>query len=232
MENTINDTLNLIVMLTHHDKTVNNALEVFEKSKNSKARIWGMKEEPLSVFEMKNIFARMKACGKITVLETVAYTEHQCMEGAKKAVECGCDILMGTKFFDSVNQFCAQHHLKYMPFVGEVSERPSVLSGSVESIIAEAKMCISKGVYGIDLLSYRYVGDIEELNRRFLSEIHAPVCIAGSIHSFERLDALKAVKPWAFTIGGAFFENKFGDDFETQINTVYDDVNHLGGRDV
>lgn len=226
------DTLNLIVMLTYNDRTVSNAAEIFENCKNSKAKFWGMKEEPLSVSDMKNIYARMKAYGKVTVLETVAYTEEQCMKGAQKAAECGCDILMGTKFFDSVNQFCAQHHIRYMPFVGDVNERPSILSGSIDSIIAEAKACLAKGVYGIDLLSYRYVADIEILNRRFLSEIHAPVCIAGSINSFERLDALKAVKPWAFTIGGAFFENKFGDAFETQINAVYDYVNNFGGSDV
>ena len=48
----------------------------------------------------------------------------------------------------------------------------------------------------------------------------APVCIAGSINSYQRLDEIKAADPWAFTIGGAFFENKFGGTFEEQINRV------------
>ena len=34
-------------MLTHNDKTVNNAYEIFEKCKNSKAEYYGFKEEPL-----------------------------------------------------------------------------------------------------------------------------------------------------------------------------------------
>ena len=48
----------------------------------------------------------------------------------------------------------------------------------------------------------------------------APVCIAGSINSYQRLDEIKVAAPWAFTIGGAFFENKFGGTFEEKINRV------------
>ena len=45
---------------------------------------------------------------------------------------------------------------------------------------------------------------------------------AGSINSYEQLDKIKKIKPWAFTIGSAFFDNKFGNDFGEQINNVYD----------
>ena len=38
----------------------------------------------------------MKECGKTTFLEVVAYTEAECLEGAKMGVECGVDYLMGT----------------------------------------------------------------------------------------------------------------------------------------
>ncbi|MDO4454227.1 MAG: hypothetical protein Q4B90_07010 [Eubacteriales bacterium] len=226
------ENLNLIVMLTHNDKTVYNAAEIFEQCKNSKAKFWGMKESPLPFEEMKQLFDGMKNCGKITVLETVAYTEEECMRGAETAAACGCDLLMGTKFFDSVNVFCCEKGIKYMPFVGAVSGRPSVLEGSIESLIEEAKDCLKKGAYGIDLLGYRYTGNANELNRRFLMEIDAPVCIAGSINSFERLDELKSVKPWGFTIGGAFFEKKFGDTFQKQIDSVCDYIEILGGTDV
>ena len=47
------DELNLIVMLTHNDKTVHNAYETFEQCKNSKAKFWGFKEEPLPLEEMR-----------------------------------------------------------------------------------------------------------------------------------------------------------------------------------
>ena len=210
----------LIVMLTHNDRTLQNACEIFEKCKNSDAEYWGLKEEGIPFEHMKKLFDMMKNCGKTTALEVVAYSEKECLEGAKTAAYCGCDILMGTKFFDSVNFFCKENNIRYMPFVGEVSGRPSILCGTAESMVKEAKELLEKGVYGFDLLGYRFCEDAFSLCRKFVSEVDAPVCIAGSINSFERLDEIKAINPWAFTVGGAFSENKFGDDFCSQINAV------------
>lgn len=210
----------LIVMLTYNDRTVDNAYEIFDQCRNSQAQFWGFKEEPLPLPEMKRLYSHMKACGKTTFLEVVAYTEPECLAGAQMAVECGCDVLMGTIFSDAVNDFCRTHGIKYMPFVGEISERPSVLRGSLEGMIAEAREYLAKGAYGIDLLGYRYEGDAAALNKAFTAAIDAPVCLAGSVNSFQRLDEVKDAAPWAFTIGSAFFDQCFGDDFCAQIDTV------------
>ena len=214
------NSLNLIVMLTHNDETVNNAHEIFEKCKNSDAKFWGFKEKSLPIEQMKNLYKYMKECGKTTFLEVVEYTEKKGLEGAKIALECGCDILMGTMFFDSINEFCKKNNLRYMPFVGKVTERPSILEGEIDEIIKEANEYLKKGVYGFDLLGYRYTGNAVELNERFILEVNAPVCIAGSVNGYERLDELKNINPWSFTIGSAFFENKFDGSFEEQINKV------------
>ena len=214
------NSLNLIVMLTHNDETVNNAHEIFEKYKNSDAKFWGFKEKSLPIEQMKNLYKYMKECGKTTFLEVVEYTEKEGLEGAKLALECGCDILMGTVFFDSINEFCKKNNLRYMPFVGKVTERPSILEGEIDEIIKEANEYLKKGVYGFDLLGYRYTGNAVELNERFVLEVNAPVCIAGSVNGYERLDELKNINPWSFTIGSAFFENKFDGSFEEQINKV------------
>ena len=214
------NSLNLIVMLTHNDETVNNAHEIFEKCKNSDAKFWGFKEKSIPIEQMKNLYKYMKECGKTTFLEVVEYTEKEGLEGAKIALECGCDILMGTMFFDSINEFCKKNNLRYMPFVGKVTERPSILEGEIDEIIKEANEYLKKGVYGFDLLGYRYTGNAIELNERFVLEVNAPVCIAGSVNGYERLDELKNINPWSFTIGSAFFENKFDGSFEEQINKV------------
>ena len=214
------NSLNLIVMLTHNDETVNNAYEIFKKCKNSDAKFWGFKEKSLPIEQMKNLYKYMKECGKTTFLEVVEYTEKEGLEGAKIALECGCDILMGTVFFDSINEFCKKNNLRYMPFVGKVTERPSILEGEIDEIIKEANEYLKKGVYGFDLLGYRYTGNAVELNERFVLEVNAPVCIAGSVNGYERLDELKNINPWSFTIGSAFFENKFDGSFEEQINKV------------
>ena len=210
----------LIVMLTHNDRTAKNAHDVFEQCKNSSVKIWGCKDEGISLKQMKQLFTNMKACGKCTVLEVVSYTEDECMSGAEMAVECGCDFLMGTKFFDSIMDLCKKHGIKYMPFVGDVSGRPSVLDGTIEDMIAEAKTLLDKGVYGIDLLGYRFTGDAVILNQQFISAINAPVCLAGSINTYARLDEVKTANPWAFTIGSAFFDNKFNGSFCEQIDSV------------
>ena len=212
----------LIVMLTQNDRTVMDAKAVFEECKDSKAQYFGFKEEPLPLSEMKELFAYMKKCGKKTALEVVAYSEEEGIAGAKTAVECGCDILMGTMYYDAVNEICKANGIKYMPYVGEITERPSVLDGSIEEMIAEAEKCIEKGVDGFDLLGYRYTGDASELNRRFSAAVKAPVCIAGSVDSYKKLDELKEASPWAFTIGSAFFDKRFGDSFREQIDNVCD----------
>lgn len=217
----------LIVMLTYNDKTVADAPEIFERCKDSQAEIWGFKEEDLPFEKMKELYRQIKLCGKTAVLEVVAYTEDKCLEGAKTAYECGCDILMGTVFYDSVCEYCKEHGLRYMPFVGDVYDRPSVLDGDIDKMIADAKGYIEKGACGIDLLAYRYTGDVHELIKRFLCEVDAPICIAGSVNSFERIDEIMGTSAWAFTIGSAFFEKDFGSDFREQINAVCD---HIGSR--
>lgn len=214
----------LIVMLTYNDVTVHNAEEIFESCKNTKAKFWGIKEKGLPLNAMKELFTHMKESGKTVGLEVVAYNEKEGLAGAKKALECGCDFLMGTKYFDSINEFCREHKLKYMPFAGHIINRPSVLEGHIDEIIAEAKDYLKKGVCGIDLLGYRYTGDPVELISRFVKEVNAPVCIAGSVDSYQRLDEIKHASPDFFTIGSAFFDNKFGDSFADQIDTV---VNYM-----
>ena len=89
-------------------------------------------------------------------------------------------------------------------------------------MIDEAYRYLEKGVYGFDLLGYRYTGDSVTLNKRFVSSVDAPVCIAGSINSYQRLDEIKDASPWTFTIGSAFFENKFCGTFPEQIDKVCD----------
>lgn len=212
----------LIVMLTHHDKTVSNALQVFETCKQSQAQYFGMKDGTFDTLQMKSIFDYMKENNKTTVLEIVQYDEEQSLAGAKLAVECGVDILMGTCFFDSVHDYCKAHQLKYMPFVGEIYNRPSILTGTVESMLAQIQHYKQKGVYGIDLLGYRYTGNAELLNQTLVSQSELPIIIAGSIDSTQKLDEMKRISPFAFTIGSAFFEHKFGNGFMEQINFVCD----------
>lgn len=210
----------LIVMLTHNDLTIPDAEAVFEQCRNSPAAWFGFKEEPLPLEQMKALCHRMKDCGKHTALEVVAYSEEEGLEGALLAVECGFEMMMGTKYSPAIHAICKKAGLKYMPFVGRVEERPSILYGSALEMLEEARALAEAGVDGIDLLGYRSPEDADLLIREFVAHCPLPVCVVGSINDYGRLDTLRACRPWAFTIGSAFFENHFGGPINEQIETV------------
>jgi hypothetical protein len=134
---------------------------------------------------------------------------------------------MGTMYFDSVKEIAEKAGIKYMPFVGQISGRPSILEGTIQGMIDEANNLVdTKGIKGFDLLGYRYTGDAVKLNAEFVKNVRGDVCLAGSVASTQRLDEVKATGAWAFTIGGAFFEKKFpGETFGDQIDFVVDYMN-------
>lgn len=216
----IHTTPKLIVMLTRNDRTVPDAPAVFERCRSSRAEWFGFKEEGLAPDETRRLFARIRDCGKKTALEVVAYTKDECLAGARLAADCGVDLLMGTFYSPEIRDLCRRNGIRYFPFVGRVRARPSILEGSAAEMLDQAAALLEQGVDGFDLLGYRYTGDAEELIRRFVSGCPAPVCVAGSIHSEQRLDAIKAIGPWGFTIGSAFFDHRFGPDFAAQIDHV------------
>lgn len=200
----------LIVMLTHHDVTVKNAKEVFESSKDLPVVNWGFKDVGLPPEEMKELCQLMKQAGKTTFLEVVTYSEEECMHGAKLAVECGFDYLAGTIFYDSVLDYIKEHELKYCPFVGKVHGSPSVLEGTVAFCLEQEEEYRTKGVFGIDLLGYRYAeGDPEVFSADIIKKSKLPVIMAGSIDSPERIEKVRKMDPWTFTMGSALFDKKF-----------------------
>ncbi|MCR5176000.1 MAG: hypothetical protein K6C05_04045 [Anaerovibrio sp.] len=214
----------IIIMLTNHDVTVKNAMELFESSKDLPIKYWGFKNVGLPKDQMKAVASAMKAAGKETFLEVVTYDEESCLAGAKTAVECGFDHLMGTLYFTSVHKYLDENGVDYMPFVGKVSGSPSVLEGTNEEIIQDAKNLQAKGIKGFDILAYRHVVDGEKLAREFCTAIDSKICIAGSIDSYERIDIMFDIAPWTFTMGSALFAKKFvpDGDFRANLKAVAD----------
>ena len=200
----------IIIMLTHHDVTVPDAAEVFEQCKDlDQVKLWGFKNVGLPKDQMKALVQAMKAAGKTTFLEVVTYDEASCLDGAQTAIDCGFDYLMGTIYYDSVAKLLAANGMDYLPFVGKVSGSPSILEGTNEEIIQNAKDLMDKGIKGFDILAYRHVVDGEKLAYEFCEAVDAQICIAGSINSFKRIDTMFDIGPWTFTMGSALFEKKF-----------------------
>ena len=200
----------IIIMLTHHDVTVKNAAEIFEQCKDiEEVKFWGFKNVGLPKDEMKALAGAMKAAGKTTFLEVVTYDEASCLDGAQTAIDCGFDYLMGTIYYDSVAKLLKDNGMEYLPFVGKVSGSPSILEGTNEEIIRNAKDLMAKGITGFDILAYRHVIDGEKLAREFCVAVDAKICIAGSISSYERIDTMFDIGPWTFTMGSALFDKNF-----------------------
>jgi len=195
-------------MLTYNDQTVKDAIEVFASCKNLNAQHWGFKNIGLPVPEMKTLVNNMKKAGKTIYLEVVTYSEQECLDAAKLAIECQFDCLMGTLYFPSVGQL-VKNKIKYFPFCGKVWDNPSILGGTIEEIIADARQLKEKGADGIDLLAYRFTGDPVDLIKRFSKEVDLPTVIAGSISDYARLDFMKAIDPFGFTMGSALFNKNF-----------------------
>ncbi|MBI9108858.1 MAG: hypothetical protein JEZ04_19100 [Spirochaetales bacterium] len=215
---------NLIVMLTNNDETVSNALEVFKSCADLPVKFWGFKDIGLPKTEMKSLVENMRSVGKETFLEIVSLSESECLDGAKLAVECGFDYLMGTVYFESVFLYLKKNRKAYFPFCGRIEGHPSILKGTPEEITEDAYVLQQKGVQGVDVLAYRHESDAEKVSELIVERLDIPVVIAGSISSFDRIDVMKRINPWAFTIGTAYFDKKFvkNGTFREQVIASYD----------
>jgi hypothetical protein len=214
----------LIVMLTHQDKTVPDALELFQRTKDYPIKHWGFKDVGLSPQEMQTVVTAMKDAGKVTFLEVVSLSEEEGLRGARLAVDLGFDILMGTVFYPSIGNYLKDKPVRYYPFPGHVYSHPSILDGTIDEIVAHACELESFGAHGLDLLTYRYDGEAARLLKEVVKATNVPVVSAGSIASFERINEVRDAGAWGFTIGSAFFDKKFVPDgsFDDNVRAVSD----------
>jgi len=214
----------LIVMLTHHDQTVPEALALFEQLREQPVRHWGFKDVGLPPEQMREIVRAMQAAGKQTYLEVVSLSEADGLRGASLAVDLGFDVLMGTVCYPSILAYLSDKPIRYYPFPGRVHSHPSILDGAIDEIVAHARQLESQGAHGLDLLTYRYTGDKPLLLRKVVEAVAIPLVSAGSIDTFDRIREVWQAGAWGFTIGSAFFERRFAPagDFNQNVAAVVD----------
>ncbi|HEX5809626.1 MAG TPA: hypothetical protein VFY25_13250 [Anaerolineales bacterium] len=210
----------LIVMLTHQDETVPDALELFERTKHYPITHWGFKDVGLALKEMQVVAAAMKETGKVTYLEVVSLSEEDGLRGARLAVDAGFDVLMGTVFYPSIADYLRDKPVRYYPFPGRVFGHPSILDGTIDEIVSHACELERYGVHGLDLLTYRFNGEASRLLKQVVDSTKIPIVSAGSIASFERISEVWDSGAWGFTIGSAFFEKKFVPDGSFEQNLL------------
>lgn len=209
-----------ILMLTYNDSTVPDALKIFRACRDAPVMHWGFKDVGLPPDEMKALVHEMKEAGKTTYLEVVSLAEEEGLRGAQIALEAGFDCLMGTVYFDSISDSLKGYPIQYFPFPGHIYGHPSIMDGTIDEIVDQACSLEKKGVQGMDLLSYRYVGDARRLLREVVQATHVPIVSAGSIESYRRLAEVWETGAWGFTIGSALFDKKFVPDGSFLDNTL------------
>ena len=203
----------LIFMLTHHDVTIPNAIKVFEEVKGTGLKFIGCKDMGLPIEKLQDLFRRMKRENMTTFLEVVSNDEEKHFIGVEKAIHVGADYIIGgmPRFARKTLEYLKEKgvKLKFFPYIGKIVDHPCILEGTVDEIVDNGLEFEKIGVDGINLLLYRYTGDINLLLERIVETLSIHMIVAGSIDNFEKIDQLKRKGVFAFTIGGAILEKKF-----------------------
>lgn len=215
-----------IFFLTYSDVTVYNALDVFDEIKDTGINFVGFKDVGLPEEKLKKLVVEMKKAGKTTFLEVVSATKEDNIRSLKMGVKLGVDNLIGGTYVDETLPLIEDAGIKYFPYIGKIVGHPCLLRGTIEEIAKDARRVESLGANGIDLLGYRYDGDVERLIKSVQNAVKIPLIIAGSINSFEKVRKMAEIGVWAFTIGSAVFDKKFVPDgtFSDQISAVLKEI--------
>ena len=107
-----------------------------------------------------------------------------------------------------------------------------MLEGTREAIVASAgALATTDGVWGLDLLAYRFAGDADTLMREAIAAVDVPVIVAGSVADTDRIAAIAAAGAWGFTVGSAAFEGRFvpGAPLLDQLRAVIEAAEPNGG---
>jgi hypothetical protein len=195
--------IEFIFMLTRDDVTLGDARAVYASVAGSGIRHVGCKDLGLPREELAALMDDIRANGHTTYLEVVSETEEATLESARVAAEIRPDHLIGGTLIEPVQEILAGTGVKLWPYVGRIVGHPCLLRGSIDEIVADTERAAALGVDGINLLAYRYDGDVEALVRAVVGATDLPVICAGSVDSVERIRALDASGAWGFTIGTA-----------------------------
>lgn len=198
-----------IFMLTHDDVTVPNAIEVFDEVKDTGIASIGFKDVGLPPEDMRHLIDAVHAGGGQTFFEAVNLTEEGCMESVHTAINLGVHYFIGGIFLTPALKLLRRNGIKYFPYVGRVIDHPCLLRGSIDEVVRDARTAAASGVDGVNLLAYRYNGDVDRLMYSVKSAVDVPMIVAGDVNSVERVKRVIRVGAWGFTIGSAVFEWRF-----------------------
>jgi len=195
--------MEFIFMLTRNDETLADAREVYASVAAAGVRHFGCKDVGLPRKELEALLSDIENNGHTSYLEVVSESDEATLASARAAAEIQPDYLIGGTLIEPVQEIIAGTGIKFFPYVGRVVGHPCLLRGSIQEIADDARRVEALGLDGVNLLAYRYDGDVEALVDAVVSNTSLPVIAAGSVDSVERIRALARNGVWAFTIGTA-----------------------------
>jgi hypothetical protein len=221
-----------IFMLTRDDQTIANARVVYESVADAGIHHVGCKDLGIARDELSALISDIRANGHTSYLEVVSETEEATLESARVAAEIGPDYLIGGTVIEPIQEIIAGSGVRFCPYIGTVIDHPCLLRGAIEDIAADARRAEALGADGINLLAYRYDGDVDELVEAVAKASALPVIAAGSVDSAQRIQSLDERGVWAFTVGTAALNGKFvpGAPLAVQLEYVLKAAGPQNGR--
>lgn len=211
-------------MLTANDSTVPDAPARLREVLAGGGRHIGFKDVGLPLAELRTLADEIRHAGGRSYLEVVSLDEESELRSARAAVELDVDCLLGGTRPHRVVPIIRSHPIRYFPFPGRVVGHPSVLEGSQDEIVESARTLTDlEGVHGLDLLAYRFGGDVPGLLRAVCATTDKPVIVAGSIDSAERVNAVAEAGAAGFTVGTAALSGAFpaeGEGLTAQVQSI------------
>lgn len=215
-----------ILMLTSNDRTIPDARARVDEALEGGVRHIGFKDVGLPFEELKAVADAIRSAGGRSYLEVVSLDEASELASARAAVDLDVDCLLGGTRAAQVTEVTRRHPIRYYPFPGQIVDHPSVLEGPIEAIVDSAKQLAElEHVHGLDLLAYRFDGNVPTLMKQVCEAVEKPVIMAGSIDSQERIEACAMAGAAGFTVGTAAFAEEFpamGTGFAAQIRSILD----------
>lgn len=213
-----------IFMLTKDDRTVSHAMTLARDALTCGITHIGFKDIGLPFDALYDLNRLIRQGGAASYLEVVSLDEHSELTSARAARDLGVDVLLGGTRASHVTSILKGSGLRYYPFPGTIAGHPSRLEGDIDSITESARALSERdGVHGLDLLAYRYQGDVLALMASVRKAVTCPVIVAGSIASTDRIKAVSQAGMEAFTIGTAILDGYFDPHDKTaraQFNAV------------
>ncbi|TCP43259.1 methylglyoxal synthase [Rhodovulum marinum] len=213
-----------ILMLTAEDRTIPDARARLDEALEGGARHIGFKDVGLPFDQLRALAQAIRAAGGRSYLEVVSLDADSELASARAAVDLDVDCLLGGTRAEAVTAITRHHPLRYYPFPGRVTGHPSVLEGPAEAIVDGARRLADlEHVHGLDLLAYRYAGDVPGLMAAVCAAVDKPVIMAGSIDREARVTEAAMAGAAGFTVGTAALAGAFpaeGGGFAAQVRAI------------